>query len=151
SHLDYLTQIPLLHRIFDPDVIISVVNDFLERDPVRYGTKPQPQAEVGVLGRRALPSLNGLTRGEALAIVSAKGLSVAGEWVEPLITASAPLPGARLVSGVLERWARWGKFPEVLIGHVALRLVRPGGEGNRMPTDRQPASKPTPPPVQVDR
>lgn len=125
AHLDYLTQVPGLHRIFDPDTIVEVVNEFLLAEPKRYGVKRQPPPRVGSLGRRALPTVNGMSRAEALAIVERTGLETLHSRAEPLLTANAPVPGARLLMAMLEHWARWGRYPELLIGHNVLYLRRP--------------------------
>jgi hypothetical protein len=39
SHLDFITRIPGLHRIFDPDTIVSVVNAELRPSQGRFGIR----------------------------------------------------------------------------------------------------------------
>lgn len=123
SHLDYLTQVPLLHRVFDPDAIIDVVNEFLTADPDRYGVKPQPRPAVGALGRRVLPTVNGTTLEEARAVVAGSGLRVRWERVHPMISATTPVPGAAVIARLLEPWTRIPRAPDVLVGQIVLRLV----------------------------
>jgi SAM-dependent methyltransferase len=124
SHLDYLTQVPFLHRVFDPDAIIDVVNEFLVADPERYGVKPQPAPRVTATGRRALPTLNGMSRRQAETWIRAAGLEVIWSDAAPLFTENAPLPLARPLSGAMGRLAGTGRLPEILIGHLAFKVVR---------------------------
>ena len=120
SHLDYLTQIPMLHRIFDPDVVIDVVNGFLAARP-ELGVAPQPRPAVGPLGRRALPSVNGMSRREALALVQRSGLRVHRADARPLVTRNAPGPlGA--CAAPLEWWTRRSWPPDLLIGNLRVHL-----------------------------
>jgi SAM-dependent methyltransferase len=123
SHLDYLTQIPLLHRIFDPDVVIDVVNEFLESRP-ELGVARQPHPSVGPLGRRALPSVNGMSRREALALIERNGFRVHLADACPFITRAAP--GAiGCCAPPLEWWARRAWPPDVLIGSLRFHLSAP--------------------------
>ena len=103
SHLDYLTQIPALHRLFDPDTIIGVVNEFLAADRDRLGVAPQPFPQVGALGRRALPLVNGMSRSEAELILAAVDLHF-DLCAAPILTPRAGLLGAAQVHGVLALW-----------------------------------------------
>jgi SAM-dependent methyltransferase len=126
SHLDYLTQIPLLHRVFDPDTIIDVVNEFLRADHDRYGVAPQPRPQEGAFGRITLPTLNGMTMRESRDLATASGLTIVEMRPTPIITRHVPLPGAPLAARVLQGWIKRGNIPELLIGHVAMHL-RQGG------------------------
>jgi SAM-dependent methyltransferase len=124
SHLDYLTQIPALHRIFDLDTVVDVVNEFLQAAPERYGTDPQPRADVSPLGRRALPSVNGMSLAEARGAITRSGLQVVQERIRPLITETAAVPGAAPVARALGAVGRvW--LPDLLVGHIVLRLAKP--------------------------
>jgi SAM-dependent methyltransferase len=120
SHLDYVTRVPLLHRIFDPTVTIDVVNDVLEERG--WPTARQPPPRTSTLGRVTLPALNGLTLREARLGVRAAGLILRREWLWPCVRASDPLPGAAVAARALERVPR---LPEVLIGSIAIHAVRP--------------------------
>jgi SAM-dependent methyltransferase len=124
SHLDYLTRIPALHRVFDADVIISVVNEFLRSDPTRYGTRPQPAPSISSLGRMTLPTLNGLTLPDARRAIDESGLSIEHMARTPIVTERVPLPGARLVSRVLDFWSERFRFPEFLIANLAFTAIR---------------------------
>lgn len=125
SHLDYLTQVPFLHRVFDPDTILATVNEFLEREPERYGVRPQPPARVTPTGRRALPSLNGSDRAQSLAYIARAGLHVAWCGSDPLITSRAPFRMAAIAENGMRLLARHNRLPDSLIGHLAFRLCRP--------------------------
>jgi SAM-dependent methyltransferase len=127
SHLDYLTRVPALHRIFDPHVIVSVVNEFLREDPSRFGTRPQPPPSISSLGRLTLPTLNGLTLTEAREAVQRTGLSLAHAVLTPIIHERLPLPGARPAAAMLRLWAQRQRFPELLIGNIAFTVVKPAG------------------------
>jgi SAM-dependent methyltransferase len=126
SHLDYVTRLPLLHRVFDPDSTIRAVNELLAAHPGRYGVPAQPPAAVTPVGRRALPTLNGMSRREAEAFIERAGLEVAWSRTAPFITENAPLPLAGALTRGMERLARAGHLPDVLIGHLAFRLHAPG-------------------------
>jgi ubiquinone/menaquinone biosynthesis C-methylase UbiE len=127
SHLDYLTRVPALHRIFDPKVIVSVVNEFLREDPSRFGTRLQPQPSVSSLGRMTLPTLNGLTLSDARQAVQESGLSLTHVALTPIIHDRLPLAGARPVAAVLRLWAQRQRFPELLIGNIAFTVAKSGG------------------------
>jgi ubiquinone/menaquinone biosynthesis C-methylase UbiE len=122
SHLDYLTQVPAIHRIFEPTVLIEVVNEFLVAAPERYGTNPQPRPAVGPLGARALPSVNGMTRREAFALVERSGLRIRGAETTPLLGPHAP-SALRPLSAALRRirWRGWP--PDLLVGSIRMHLV----------------------------
>ena len=123
SHLDYLTQIPALHRVFDPDMLIDVVNEFLMAAPT-LGVPPQPRPVVGPLGRRALPAVNGMSRREAVSIIERCGFRVHRAKVCPFVTPAAPQPlGA--VARPLERWARHRPIPDLLVGGLRFHLSVP--------------------------
>lgn len=125
SHLDYLTQVPMLHRVFDPDVLIEVVNEFLTGHPEHYGVKRQPPPHRGPLGRRVLPTLNGTSRAEALAMAERTGLETFSATVAPFITPDAPVPGARVAAALLDRAARLQRLPDLLAGSIKLCLRKP--------------------------
>lgn len=125
SHLDYLTKLPMLHRLFDPDSIVAVVNGCLADEPSRYGVSLQPPPRVGVLGRRTLPTLNGLTLREARRLAAGAGLQVTNETLTPVVTAGLPLPLAGLIARPLEMLARRSTLPELLVGNIALALRKP--------------------------
>ena len=114
SHLDYVTQLPFLHRVFDPDTLIAAVNHFLA-DP-NYGVPSQPASRVGPLGRRTLPTLNGMSLRDVRALLADAGLEI--EWwrARPLLTGRAPL-----LARVLERRAR---LPEALVSQLAFKVRR---------------------------
>jgi SAM-dependent methyltransferase len=122
SHLDYLTQVPFLHRVFDPDTILPVVNEFLLREPERYVIRPQPPAHVSPTGRRVLPSLNGSDRAQSLAYMARAGLEVSWSGADPLVTRSAPVPMAGIAEEAMRWLARKDRLPELLIGHLAFHL-----------------------------
>ena len=126
SHLDYLTQIPFLHRVFDPDVIIPVVNESLTTEPERYGVKAQPPARVTPVGRRALPTLNGMNRAEAEAFLDRAGLEVEWSHAGPLFTETARLPLSGPASRAMDRLGVVGRVPDALVGHLAYRVRRRG-------------------------
>ncbi|MDP8909863.1 MAG: class I SAM-dependent methyltransferase [Chloroflexota bacterium] len=125
SHLDYVTQVPFLHRIFDPDTILPVINQFLTAAPERYGVAPQPPSKVAPTGRRVLPSLNGSDRAQSVAYMVRAGLVVSEVPAEPLVTKRAPVPFA----GAFESMMRWmadrRRLPDLLVGHLAFRLRKP--------------------------
>jgi SAM-dependent methyltransferase len=121
SHLDYVTRVPLLHRVFDPAVIVEVVNEVLEARG--WPTSRQPPPRVSRLGHVALPGLNGLTLSEARAGVREAGLELESEWLWPCIRASDPVPGAAPAARALGRWQRVRDLPEVLIGSIAMRVT----------------------------
>jgi SAM-dependent methyltransferase len=127
SHLDYLTHVPLLHRLFDPDVIVEVVNELLAADPARYGVAQQPPPRVGALGRISLPTLNGMSRGEAVALAARGDAQLVSLSTAPIVTAAAPVPFARPAAAVLDRWAARDDMPESLVGHVAMHLIATEG------------------------
>lgn len=138
SHLDYLTQVPFLHRVFDPDTLLCVVNEFLEREPERYGVRPQPVARLTPTGRRVLPSLNGSDRRQSLAYIAQAGLRVAWFGYEPLITRRAPIPLAGVAEDTMRFLARRDRLPDLLIGHLAFRLqaASPAPAEPAMPSSR---------------
>jgi SAM-dependent methyltransferase len=126
SHLDYITRLPALHRVFDPDTLVRVVNEFLERQPSRYGVQPQPPPAVGVLGHRTLPTVNGMTRHEALALSDRAGLILRHEELVPVVHSGLGIPGSRLADRVLRAALRRSLLPELVVGSVALVLEKPG-------------------------
>ena len=124
SHLDYVTRLPALHRVFDPDTIVEVVNEFLRADPARFGVGPQPPPQVTVLGRRTLPTLNGLTYAETGPLMRHAGLHVDKEVLTPIVTPSLPVPGARVIGSALAAYSRHARLPELLIGSIAILARR---------------------------
>ena len=125
SHLDYLTMLPALHRVFDPDVVVEVVNEFLRAEPDRYGTAIQPEPRTSALGHLTLPTLNGMTRAEAHAAVAASGLLLVREELTPLVVATVPVPGAAAAEKVLVAVRDRVGLPEMLVGTIALTVQRP--------------------------
>ena len=124
SHLDYLTQVPALHRIFDPDVIIGVVNEFLTADPSLV-VAAQPAPHVSALGYRVLPALNGFRHRDVGPAVTAAGLEIEREILEPLVAAETKIRGARVVAKMLDWPARQARLPELLIGSIAIVVHKP--------------------------
>jgi SAM-dependent methyltransferase len=126
SHLDYLTQFPALHRVFHPETIVEVVNEFLSAHPERYRTHLQPKPTVSTLGRLTLPALNGLTLADARSILGDSGLLVRAEVVKPILEPTSRLWFGPTMSRAFSWWQRHGTLPELLIGSIALRLEKPG-------------------------
>jgi SAM-dependent methyltransferase len=126
SHLDYLTLVPALHRIFDPDVIVRVVNEFLVREPDRFGTSVQPAPAIGVTGRLALPTLNGLALGEAREIFARSGLEELQEMITPIVEPGSQLPLGRQASRLLSAWHGRVGLPELLVGNIAIAARKKG-------------------------
>jgi SAM-dependent methyltransferase len=124
AHLDYLTQVPLLHRVFAPETIIPVVNRFLAADPARYGVRPQPPPRVTAVGRRALPTLNGMSLDDAKSWLRRAGLATSWARIEPLFRPDAPLPLAGPLSRAMARAGEAGHLPEVLVWHLACKVHR---------------------------
>ena len=123
SHLDYLTQIPALHRVFDLPTVIDVVNEFLAAKP-EVGVAQQPAPVVGPLGRRALPSVNGLSRREMQTLVQRTGLiEHLVDW-KPLAAPTAPYGIGPVMAG-MQALGRLGWPPDLLIGHLRLHLSKP--------------------------
>ncbi len=123
SHLDYLTRIPALHRVFDPDTIIAVVNSILVEHGERIGVPEQPPSRLSAIGHRTLPGLNGLTLPEAREGVTRAGLELRGEWLRPFVRETDPVPGARFLARLLGAWLRRRDLPELLIGSIAFELT----------------------------
>jgi SAM-dependent methyltransferase len=126
SHLDYVTRLPALHRVFDPDRIVEAVNSVLSADPTRYAIKRQPEPTVSTLGYRILPGLNGLTLDDARVAIAEAGLELELERLTPFVRESDPIPGARWVARVLKAWQRRCSLPEFFIGSVAVAVKRHG-------------------------
>jgi ubiquinone/menaquinone biosynthesis C-methylase UbiE len=125
SHLDYLTMIPALHRVFDPQTIIEVVNEFLSAEPERLGVALQPPPRMTPVGREALPSLNGMCAREAMQYVLRSGLEIAYQRVTPITYPDSRYLCARVVSGPLGYLAeKWG-LPDLLIARLSLGLRKP--------------------------
>lgn len=60
-HLDYVTNLPALHWVFSPRVLVRAVNAVLEANP-EFGTARQPEPRRSFDGvREVLPGLNGLS------------------------------------------------------------------------------------------
>lgn len=125
SHLDYVTLVPFLHRVFDPDTIVSVINRFLIAAPERYGVGRQPPSMVAPTGRRVLPSLNGSDRAQSVAYMARAGLRVCEVPAEPLVTRRAPIPLAAQCESLMRWVAERGRLPDLLVGHLAFRLTKP--------------------------
>jgi SAM-dependent methyltransferase len=120
SHLDYLTRLPALHRIFHPDAIVDVVNGFLERDPTRFATAPQPRPRSSALGRVTLPGLNGLRWRDVDALLDRAGLVRSTTVLQGLVTPDTPVPGAALAAKFFDAAGRVFSWPELLIGSIGL-------------------------------
>jgi SAM-dependent methyltransferase len=123
SHLDFITRIPALHRIFDPETVVTVVNFDLRRSNGKYAVKELSPPRVSSLGHLTPPNLNGLTRREALVLIEEAGLDVRAEHISPFVRASDPIPAARAVWWLLEKWQSVSTLPELLIGSLAYELV----------------------------
>src|SRR5439155_10012927 len=60
-HLDYVANVPGLHWVFSPQVLVRAVNHVLETNP-QFGTAIQPAPRRSFDGlREVLPGLNGLS------------------------------------------------------------------------------------------
>jgi ubiquinone/menaquinone biosynthesis C-methylase UbiE len=60
-HLDYVANVPGLHWVFSPRILVRVVNDVLETNP-QFGTAIQPEPRRSFdFSREVLPGLNGLS------------------------------------------------------------------------------------------
>ena len=60
-HLDYVANVPGLHWVFSPRILVRAVNDVLETNP-QFGTSMQPEPRRSFDGsREVLPGLNGLS------------------------------------------------------------------------------------------
>lgn len=126
SHLDYVTQVPFLHRVFDPDAILSVVNEFLEREPERFGVARQPPSSLTPTGRRTLPCLNGADRSQSREYIARAGLEISWCSVDPIITRRAPVPLAGIAEDAMRRLAHHDLLPDLLIAHLAFHLRKEG-------------------------
>lgn len=125
SHLDYLTRIPALHRVFDPLTIIEVVNEFLDSEPERLGVGLQPPPRMTPVGREALPSLNGMCAREAMQYVDRSGLGIAYQNVAALAHPLSRHLCLRAISHPLGYVAnKWG-LPDLLISSLSLGLRKP--------------------------
>jgi SAM-dependent methyltransferase len=125
SHLDYLTRIPALHRIFDPVAIVEVVNEFLSAEPERLGVALQPPPRTTPVGRETLPSLNGMCAREAMRYVRLTGLEVVYEHIVPIAHPLSPHPWVRTLSRPLGYVAEKRWLPELLIRNLSLGLRKP--------------------------
>jgi hypothetical protein len=141
SHLGYLTELPALHRIFHPDTLIRVVNEFLERDGERLGTRIHPTPSWSALGWYTLPAMNGLTLREARRIfASTQGLVFDQVILTPLIDPQvsyaeirAALGSSRILGGIslavarlLGNVQRVVPLPEFLIQNIAVCSTKGG-------------------------
>jgi SAM-dependent methyltransferase len=124
SHLDYITRVPALHRVFDPDVIVDVVIAFLVRDPDRFTTAPQPRPQRSSLGRVTLPGLNGLRWRDVDGLLQRAGLVRTTTVIQGLVTPDTPLPGARVAAMAFQAVGRLLGWPELLIGSIGLCVER---------------------------
>jgi SAM-dependent methyltransferase len=134
AHLDYLTRVPALHRIFDPDVTVAVANEVLAASP-DSAIDAQPAPRVSPLGVRTLPRLNGMTLRDARRLLS--GLRVSDEVITPIVdpqldleTIRAELGGwlapAVLVKGIAHALDALPAKPDLLIHNIAVRATKPG-------------------------
>ena len=122
SHLDFITRVPALHRIFDPETIVNVVNHELRAEPGRFGVNSLRLPSRSSLGHLTLPNLNGITRREARYLMEAAGLDVSREVISPFVRPTDPVPGAGTLAGFLDRWQTLRTLPEFLIGSLAYEL-----------------------------
>jgi SAM-dependent methyltransferase len=134
SHLGYLTQLPV-HRIFHPDMLIAVVNEFIATEGGRLRIGSQPSPSWSSLGHYTLPRLNGMTLKEAREIFrTTPALKCQRLIVTPLIDPQlsrremeAAL-GSSKVRGLLafafahtlRGWERLFPLPELLIQNIAV-------------------------------
>lgn len=135
SHLSYITDVPLLHRIFHPDTLIAVANELLEREPseIRPGLQPHPSWTS--LGHYTLPRLNGMTLAEARTIFArTPSLSCEPFIVTPVVDPQlswrqmkAAMGSSRLAAGIvfaaahtLAGWQRLLPLPEFLVQNIAV-------------------------------
>jgi SAM-dependent methyltransferase len=125
AHLDYLTRLPALHRIFDPETIIDVVNEFLVAEPERLGVAVQPRPRVTPVGREVLPSLNGMNVSEALQYVDEARLEITFRRIAPIFHPFSGRRWARALSGPLGYLAERRLLPDLLVWNIALGLRRP--------------------------
>ncbi len=141
SHVGYINNLPGLHRLFHPDTIVEVINEFLS-DPTisrSLGTKPQPAPTWSSLGHYPLPALNGLTLKEARRIFSStEGLICNEIIVTPMIDrqlsrddmedalgSSKMLTSlARLAAYSLDMWQRRAPLPELLVQNIAVMATK---------------------------
>jgi SAM-dependent methyltransferase len=130
SHLDYLTRLPALHRIFDLDCAIGVVNEYLSAEPDRYGVGVQPPPRVGPFGRKTLPTLNGMTYRDSRLLIAQAGLAITFERITPTLHPESGIMFVRGTGRVLSTIARAVPLPELLIGSIALGLT-PSGRSRR--------------------
>ncbi len=132
SHLDYVTKVPFLHRIFHPDTIIEVVNECLA-DP-KYGPEPQPPPRVTPLGVYALPRLNGMTLKDARRLL--RGLEIEDEIITPVVDPQLDLATIRAelgdhlalalpVRAVSLALDALPAVPDALIQNIAIRARKP--------------------------
>jgi hypothetical protein len=78
---------------------------------------------MSTLGYVTLPSLNGLTRGDAIRLIDEATLLLLEEYVSPFVRPTDPIPGARLVHNALALWQLQWSLPELLIGSLAYELA----------------------------
>lgn len=138
SHLGYLTQLPV-HRIFHPDSVMEVVNEFIEQEGERLKVHAQPGPAWSSLGHYTLPWLNGLTLKEARLIFINSGLVCDPAIVTPLIDPQlsksqmqAALGSSRtlgllavVVAHSLATWQRFLPLPEFLVQNIAVAATKP--------------------------
>jgi SAM-dependent methyltransferase len=135
SHLAYMTDIPLLHRVFHPDTLINIANELLEKDPSENKPGLQPSPSWTSLGHYTLPRLNGMTLKEARAIFTeTAGLSCERFVVTPLVDPQLTwqqmkeaVGSSRIAAGVvftvahtLSGWERLLPLPEFLVQNIAV-------------------------------
>jgi 2-polyprenyl-3-methyl-5-hydroxy-6-metoxy-1,4-benzoquinol methylase len=135
SHLAYITDIPLLHRIFHPDTLIDIVNELLEREPSDIRPSLQPRPSWTSLGHYTLPRLNGMTLAEARTIfMGTPGLSRQRFIVTPVVDPQlswqqmkAAVGSSRLAAAIvfaaahtLAVWQRFLPLPESLVQNIAV-------------------------------
>jgi SAM-dependent methyltransferase len=138
SHLGYLTQLPI-HRVFHPDTVIEVVNEFIAEEGERLRVGSQPAPSWSTLGHYTLPRLNGMTLKEARQIFkSTPGLKCERMIITPLIDPQLSRPqmeaalGSSKTRGMLAfavahslgAWQRMLPLPEFLVQNIAACAVK---------------------------
>ncbi len=135
SHLAYISDVPLLHRIFHPDTLIDIANELLEGEPseIRPGLQPRPSWTS--LGHYTLPRLNGMTLAEARTIFTGtSGLSCERFIVTPVVDPQlswqqmkTAVGSSRLAAAIvfaaahtLAGWQRFLPLPEFLVQNIAV-------------------------------
>jgi hypothetical protein len=135
SHLAYVSELPLLHRVFHPDTLIDVANELLEREAPENRPGLQPRPSWTSLGHYTLPRLNGMTLAEARTIfTTTPGLSCERFIVTPVVdpqlswqqmkaavgSSRLAAAGAFAAAHTLAAWQRLLPLPELLVQNIAV-------------------------------